>query len=206
MAKRNAVRAIGAVACLAILGLGAEAVDAQTTLGVRGGVSTASIDGDIGEVLSKGNRTGFVGGVFLDWGGTGLFGFQVGAQYSQKGAELDFGNAVADLSLSYFEIPAVIKVGVPLGIVKPSLLGGVGLGFNTGCDLEFDGDCGEDVAGINFAGIFGADVAFYLGGISLWVDGRYHFGLSDISDSVDFDELKTRAWAFQAGLGFPLGG
>lgn len=203
---RNAVRAMGAVTCLAIFGLGAETIDAQTTLGVRGGVSTAGLSGDIDEVLGKSNRTGFTGGVFLDWGGTGLFGFQVGAQYSQKGAELDFGDAVADLSLSYLEIPAVIKLGVPLGAAKASLLGGVGLGFNTGCDLEGDGDCGDDVSSTNWAGILGADVAFYLASVSLWFDGRYHFGLSDITDSADFDELKTRAWAFQAGLGFPLGG
>lgn len=180
-------------------------LQAQTTIGVRGGVSVSSAELDIDETFDKSNRTGFVGGVFLDFGGSGLFGFQVGAQYSQKGAELDLEGVKEDLSLNYLEIPAVMKLGLPLGVLKPSLLGGVALGFNTGCDGP-DGDCADEVTSTDFAGIFGADVVFDLGGPSLWADARYYFGLSDISDAADIDELKNRAWMLQAGIGFPLGG
>lgn len=199
----------GAALGLAALAAAGSTADAQTTLGVRGGVSVASVDLDVGEVFDDANRTGFVGGVFMDWSGGGLFGFQAGAQYNQKGAELDFGDVVDELTLSYLEVPVVAKVGLPLGTIKPSVLGGVALGFNTGCDQgDLDGDdsdCGDDVKSTEFSGIVGADVAFYLSGLSVWVDGRYHFGLSDVSDAVDIDQLKNRAWAFQAGLGFPLG-
>lgn len=192
---------------LTILLLSASALDAQTMLGVRGGVSVASVDLDIDQTFDDSNRTGFVGGVFLDFGGgDSPLGFQIGAQYSQKGAELDIGNTVSDLSLDYLEFPAVVKLGLPLRVIKPSVFGGVGLGFNTSCERENDGDCDDEVKSTEFSGILGADVVFYLGGINLFVDGRYHFGLNDISDSVDFDELKNRAWQLQAGLGFPLGG
>lgn len=199
----------GLMAGFALLAFTAPTLQAQTTLGVRGGVSGASIDVDnVGDLVDDGNRTGFTGGVFLDWGGSGLFGFQVGAQYTQKGAELDFGDVVEDLNLSYLEIPAVLKLGIPLGFIKPSVFGGVGLGFNTGCDFGGD-DCGDDVKSTEWAGIFGADAAFYFSSFSLWADLRYHYGLndiSDVSDGADLDELKNRAWSFQAGLGFPLGG
>lgn len=199
----------GLAAALALFALSAPALHGQTTLGIRGGVSGASIDvNNVGDLVDDGNRTGFTGGVFLDWGSSSLFGFQVGAAYTQKGAELDFGDVVEDLSLAYLEIPAVVKVGLPLGIVKPSVFGGVGLGFNISCDVG-DEDCGDEVKGTEWAGIFGADVAIYLGGLSVWVDGRYHYGLNDISDveaGADFDELKNRSWSFQAGVGFPLGG
>nr|MDP2483738.1 hypothetical protein [Candidatus Palauibacterales bacterium] len=39
-------------------------------LGVRGGVSVAQVSGDFADTFDKSNRTGFAGGVFLnfDWG------------------------------------------------------------------------------------------------------------------------------------------
>jgi hypothetical protein len=189
----------------AALLLSAASIQAQTTLGVRGGVSVSSVDLDVAETFDDSNRTGFDGGVFLDIGGSNILGFQIGAQYAQKGAELDFGEAVEELTLNYLEIPAVLKLGLPLGVLKPSLLGGVALGFNTSCE-GFGGDCDDEVTSTNFVGVLGADVAVYLGGISLWADGRFNFGLSDIADAADIDELKTRAWTLQAGIGVPLGG
>ena len=197
----------GALAALALVVISPESVEAQTTLGVRGGVSVASVSFD-DDTFDESNRTGFTGGAFLDFNSGDLLGFQVGLQYSQKGAELDLGDVVDELSLSYLEIPAIVKLGLPLENLKPSVFGGVGLGFNTGCDIGdgSDSDCGDDVKSTEFMGIFGADVAFYLGSFSLWVDGRYHVGLSDVTDSESFEDLKNKNWAFQAGVGFPLGG
>lgn len=174
-------------------------------LGFRGGVSVASASVDVSETFDKSNRTGFVGGVFLNYDAS-ILGFQVGAQYSQKGVDLDIGNAVNEFSLSYLEIPAVVKLGIPLGVIKPSVFGGAGLGFKTGCDNS-GADCGDDFKGTDFTGIAGADVAVYLGSISLWADGRYHFGLSNINDANDvMGDLKNRNWTLQAGIGFKLGG
>lgn len=188
-----------------LLVLGAAPAQAQTTLGIRGGVSVSSAEFST-ETFDESNRTGFDGGVFVDFGAGSILGLQIAAQYAQRGAELDLQGAAEDLSLNYLEIPAVLKVGLPLGIVKPSLLGGVALGFNTRCEFDGSGDCGDEITSTNFAGVLGADVAFFLGGLSLWVDGRFNFGLSDVADALDVDELKTRAWTLQAGIGVPLGG
>ncbi|MEJ2541325.1 MAG: porin family protein [Gemmatimonadota bacterium] len=194
------------VASLAALASSAPALEAQTILGVRGGVSVSSASFDVSETLDDSNRTGFVGGVFLDWGQSTLFGFQVAAQYAQKGAEIDN----VDLDLAYLEIPAVVKVGLPLGIVKPSVFGGVALGFNTSCDdpdQVFGADFCDDVSSTEWAGVFGADAAFYLGSLSLWIDARYNVGLNDISSDLEFvDDLKNRAWNISGGVGFGLGG
>lgn len=174
-------------------------------LGFRGGVSVASASADLSETFSTSNRTGFAGGIFFDYDG-GLLGLQFGAEYAQKGVDLDVAGAVSEFSLSYLEIPAVLKVGIPLGTIKPSVLAGVGLGFKTGCDVSGT-DCGDDIKGTDFTGIAGADLAVYLGSISLWVDGRYHFGLSNINEASDIvGDLKNRNWTFQAGIGFKLGG
>ena len=192
-------------AAVIALALVATEADAQhgTELGVRGGVSVAKVSGDIENTFDKSNTTGFAGGVFVNWD-WGILGLQVAGQYTQKGAELDVGSAVENLSLDYFEIPAVLKAGIPLGIIKPSVFGGVGLGFNTGCDSNGT-DCGDDVKSTTWSGIAGADVAIYLGSISLWVDGRYNFDLSDINNASDVvGDLKNRNWTFQGGVAFAL--
>lgn len=174
-------------------------------LGFRGGASVASASVDIDQTFDKSNRTGFAGGVFLNHDAS-ILGFQIGAQYTQKGVDLDIEDAVKEFNLSYLEIPAVVKLGIPLGVVKPSVFGGAGLGFITGCD-DAGEDCGNNVKDTDFTGIAGADVAFYLGSVSLWLDGRYHFGLSNINEASDVvGDLKNQNWTFQAGIGFKLGG
>jgi hypothetical protein len=174
-------------------------------LGFRGGVSVASASVDVQETFDKSNRTGFAGGLFLNYD-AGVLGFQTGAQYTQKGVDLDLGQVVEEFSLSYLEVPAVLKLGIPLGVIKPSLFGGAGLGFKAGCDIDGE-DCGDSFKDLDYFGIAGADVAIYLGSVSLWADGRYHFSFSDISDAEDvFGDFKHRNWTLQAGLGFRLGG
>jgi len=200
---RNLVRsAVGGLVLLAFVAPQAQAQQGWE-LGVRGGVSVSSVSGDLSETFGEDNRTGFAGGVFLN-NDMGILGLQFGAQYTQKGSKLDIGNAVEEFSLNYFEIPAVLKAGIPLGIFKPSVFAGAGLGFNTGCDSDGE-DCGDNVKSTEWFGIAGADVAIYLGSISLWVDGRYNFGFSDINDISDITgDLKNRNWTFQGGVAFAL--
>lgn len=190
---------------LTLLGAVPAAAQGGLEFGFRGGVSVASASLDTQETFDKSNRTGFAGGVFLNYD-AGSLGFQGAVQYTQKGVDLDFGQVVEEFSLSYVEIPVVLKLGIPLGVIKPSVFGGVGLGFKAGCDI--DGvDCGDSFEDMDRFGIAGADLAVYLTGISLWVDGRYHFGLSDISEASDVvGDFKHRNWTLQAGIGFGLGG
>ncbi len=174
-------------------------------LGVRAGVSVAGASLDVSETLDKSNRTGAAAGLFLNYD-HGLLGFQVAGQYSQKGVDLDFGETVSEFSFAYVEIPAVLKLGIPMGIVKPSVFGGAGIGFTANCDIN-GADCGDEIKSTDTFGIAGADVAIYLGSLSLWADGRYHFGLTNISDASDVvGDLKNRSWTLQAGIGVKLGG
>jgi len=183
------------------LGLAATQAQAQTTIGIRGGASVASASVDISETFSQENRTGFTGGGFLDFN-WGILGLQVGAQYATKGTKLNVGTELDDLTLGNLEIPAVVKAGIPLGLLKPSLFGGAGLSFVMSCDNN-DVDCKDEVKSTEWQGIGGADVAIYLPGLSLWVDGRYHFGFSKIGDAADIvSDLKNKHWTFQAGIGF----
>jgi hypothetical protein len=194
----------GFFVALALAAWTAPGAESQTTLGVRGGVSVTSVSLDIDETFDESNRTGFAGGVFLDIGGSSPLGIQVGAQYTQKGTELDFGDAVEEFSLDYLEIPVVLKLGIPLGPVKPSVFGGAALGFNTSCEADDDEVC-DELSSQDWSGVFGADLAVYLGGVSLWVDGRYHVGLSDISGDLEFvEDLKNQLLALALPTGSGL--
>lgn len=198
---RSISRAAGLAAIVLLCSTVAAQAQSGLTLGARGGVVVSKLSGT--DTFDAANRNAFTGGVFANFD-MSLLGIQVGAQYTQKGADLDVSEAVEELSLNYLEIPAVLKLGVPLGIIKPSVFGGVGLGFNTGCTDPDGADCKDNVKSTDFSGIAGADVAVYVGPITLFVDGRYHFGLSKINATAVVGDLKNRHWAFQGGIGFRL--
>ncbi len=171
------------------------------TLGARGGVSVASASLDASETFAEENRTGFVGGAFLSLQ-PGLLGFQVEALYHEKGFREADGPR--NLDVSYIEFPALLKLALPLPLVRPGVFGGPALAFEARC--AFGGsECQEggfDSESSDVGAVFGADVALGLGRLSLWADGRYTLGLSDIHGAGDvFQEVKNRSWDLTVGLG-----
>ena len=183
---------------------GEAAAQLGVDFGVRGGVSVASASFDL-DTFDPDNRTGFVGGPFLNVD-LGIFGVQVAALYHQMGFEDPDSNT--DLEFTYFEIPAIVKIGVPLPRMKPSIFGGVALGYEGSCEIN-GADCADgETSSTQYAGVAGADVALYLGNFSLWADGRYNFGVSDVFDEGELldgiGNFKHRAWNFTVGLGFRL--
>lgn len=167
-----------------------------TTIGLRGGVSVASASFDT-DTFDAENRTGFVGGPFVNFD-FGALGFQVAGLFNAKGVETDVG----DLEIDYLEFPAVVKLGVPLAVIKPSVFGGAAVAFRTRCELD-GAACGDDAfESTDVSAVLGADVAIHLGGVSLWADARYNVGLRDINDAEDvFGDLSNRNWNLTAGIG-----
>lgn len=189
----------GSLAVTLALALAALPAAAQqgTQIGLRGGISVASASFD-DDTFEEENRTGFVGGPFVNFD-FGALGFQVAGLYNAKGVDTNVG----ELDLKYIEVPAVVKLGIPLAVLKPSVFGGAAVAFRTGC--EIDGvECPEDAfKSTDFLAVVGADVAIYAGPVSLWADARYDIGLSDIDDAGDvFGGLKNRNWNLTAGVGF----
>lgn len=177
------------------------------TLGVRVGTSVATVDIEAEEVLDEENRTGLVAGVFYNQT-FGVIGYQLEVLYAKRGA--DFGDD-GSLDLSYVTIPALLKVGLPTGVVRPSLFGGVALALNVGCEVDENNpqDC-DDVTGLevkdtDWNAVVGADLQFGLGGAALYADGRYYVGLTNIAEIEDVvSDVKHRSWEFTAGVGIPL--
>jgi hypothetical protein len=175
-------------------------------LGIRGGVSvaSASID-DVGGTFDQSNRTGFAGTVFFNTG-KGIFSLQPELSYIQKGVS-ESGTS-SQTELSYLELAALLKAGLPLGIARIGVFAGIGADFELDCKISEGSDSGScsdlgDTKSPDWNGIFGLDLAVYLGNISLWGDGRYALGLSDITD-LESVSYKNRAWIFSAGVGFAL--
>jgi hypothetical protein len=118
-----------------------------------------------------------------------------------------------DFDLVYFELPAVVEVGLKRGQLYGGLYGGVAMGYNIGCDVtEPDGrtlDCFEsslasEPEALEWSVPIGATVGFDLGKVLLFVDGRYSIGLSRVP-RTQVAEFKNRSWQFLVRVGFPIG-
>ena len=53
--------------------------------------------------------------------------------------------------------------------------------------------------------MFGANLDFFLGPVTLIVDGRYQLGLTNLADVPDDDDsVKSNVWQIMAGIGWTL--
>ena len=197
-------------------------LSAQTTLGVRGGVSIAEISIDEeGESINFDSRTGFVGGGFANFQLGETFFVQPELLYAQKGAKDALDSSVdATIKLDYLSIPVLFGAafGIGDGGVTPRIFAGPEVSFELSCKVsaEVEGisasaDCSENelqTKSVDFGLVFGAGVGIPVGSFEIVLDGRYDLGLTDIEDSdSEFDtSAKNRAWQFTAGVGFPVGG
>lgn len=193
------------VSLLLTLAVSTTALAQGATLGARLGASVATLDTDAASVLDEENRTGLVAGVFYNRS-LGLLGYQVEVLYTNRGA--DFGDG-GSLDLTYIQIPALLRVNLPVGLLQPGVFAGVAAALKVDCQVGDSDDCddieGIEVNDVDLNGVVGADLKFGLVGVSLWLDGRYYLGLSDIGDFEDVvGDLKNRSWEFSAGLGIPL--
>lgn len=129
------------VATGALLGTwGAALARSDVTLGVRGGISVASASLDASETFADENRTGLAGGAFLAMQ-PGPLGPQLEALDHEKGFREE--NGPRDLDVAYLELPALLELGLPLAAVRPGVLAGVAVAFETRCEFQGLG-CAED--------------------------------------------------------------
>ncbi len=206
---------------------------AQVKLGVIGGLNIANLNGkDVdGEKIDFSNRTAFgVGGV-LDIGLSKNIALRLEPMYLQKGAEFDvtddpdFGTATFTSKAKYLEVPALLKIALVTSSTQPYLIAGPTIGFNLSSNLELGAagiraeiDAKEITKSTDLGLAFGAGVSFPAGSSSIFVEGRYTLGLSDIAQAgtlkfmdgqLEFFEdtkVKTRGIQIMAGIAFPLGG
>jgi len=204
---------------------------AQVKLGVIGGLNIANLSGEEpdGTKIDFSSRTAFgVGGV-LDVGLNENVALRFEPMYLQKGAEFtqtdpDLGAATITSKAAYLEVPLFLKIAFGTSTTRPYLMAGPTLGFNLSSKFELSAsgisaeiDAKEVTQSTDFGLIFGAGVSFAAGNNSIFVEGRYALGLSDIvqagtlefmGERVPFDDVnvKTSGLQIMGGISFPLGG
>jgi hypothetical protein len=179
----------------------------EMSIGVTGGVNIATVAGDDADDWDS--RTAPFFGGFLEFPITPLVSIQPELLYTMKGAtSTDEEGCDVTAKLDYIEIPILLRVNVPMeGSIKPFLVAGPGLGFNSTAKMEYDGEEEdiEDVKSMDFGLIFGGGVGIPVGGdgsymVSLFA--RYELGLTTIDDSEEEADVKNRAISIGAGIGF----
>jgi len=190
-------------------------LQAQTTLGVKGGINIATVDTNVSDISDLvDSKTGFVGGGFVTLGLGSLFALQPELLYSQKGFQVDEFGETVKFNANYIEIPVLLKAQFKLAMLRPAVYAGPVLSFETSCSLsalEVSVDCDDETAGVgerktNERGaVFGANLDFILGSITLILDGRYQLGLTNLDDDPDSDDsVKNNVWQIMAGVGFGI--
>ncbi len=175
---------------------------AQLTFGGFAGVNSSNVDvsnPELGESTSS-----RIGGMFGGWIGTHLgrlFTVRLEGYWTRKGADqVESGNTVGSVQLDYIEVPLILRVNIPLVVVKPAIYAGPAISFKTSCaveDLDDSVSC-DSFKSTDFSGIVGAGIGF--GPITL--DVQYDFSFSNILDEPSSpSEVKNQTWTVRAAFG-----
>ena len=216
---------------LAIAALAATpaAAAAQLRVGARAGVNRANIEAETGQQSAE-SKLGLIGGAYVEGGLFGRFGWQVGAQYSQKGIRELFmvqGNQLElELGVDYVEVPIMVQyLAQARGPVALVLYGGGAPAFEVRCEStvslrsesftvacgETDPDAGfavDPVKSFDLTAILGASLTAILGSVQISGEAFYGIGLIPFVDEDDEAEadLEHRVTSFTLGVSIPLGG
>ncbi|MEZ4416203.1 MAG: porin family protein [Gemmatimonadota bacterium] len=204
------------LASVLVLALATPASSQIVTLGLKGGATFASVSDPDGAFEDVGGRTGSVFGASIQLGGRPI-GLRGEVLLVQKGFDAREAGDDYAYKVDYVEIPVLLVARLSSGPIAPSLYGGVAAGFERSCTVSVSGsqasasgDCDApslelERETMDAGAVFGAELAFGLGGIQLVADGRYTVGLTTLDASDDPDSVKNRAFMLMFGLGIPVG-
>lgn len=219
----NTRLAFGLAAAL-LLGTAADISAQDITLGLKGGVvvTDLSIDDPV-DPTNLDTRTSFAVGPFLEVGLGEVFSVQPEILLVRKGAGDTVDGVDTSFELTYIEIPVLLKAGLSApGVgVRPSVYAGPVFSFESSCKVKgSDGsasvslDCADaafdleiETKSLDFGAALGAGIEIPVGSAVIVGDVRYTVGFTNINDTPGATqiEIKNRAWAFLAGMGWPLG-
>ncbi len=182
--------------------------NAQLTFGGFAGVNFSNLD--VSNLSANEVTSSRTGGMFGGYIGTHmgrLFTIRLEGYWTQKGADLvTSGTTTESFKLQYIEVPLILRVNIPLVVIKPSVYAGPAISFQTECTQEDTAtgisqpceDAGKMVKSTDFSGIIGAGVG--IGPITL--DVQYDFSFSDILDDPNAtQEWKNQTWTVRAAFG-----
>lgn len=194
--------------------------DAQTAIGFRGGIRSASLQ--TGQSVTS--ITEPVYGAYLGFGISDRLALQTEVIYGARGASglglgtdaLDANAGAVDLDMQYLEVPVLLRAGFPGDRFLASFFAGPYAGFLLSCEVTPDGGaataCDEDTATQRFGprttdfGITaGAGIDIAIGESTVFVDARYSLGILSIQSGSDPFDARHSGMAVTGGLAVPLG-
>ncbi len=180
--------------------------NAQLTFGGFAGVNFSNLDFSnlsVNQVTSS--RTGGMFGGYIGTHMGRLFTIRLEGYWTQKGADVvTSGTTTESFKLQYIEVPLILRVNIPLVVIKPAVYAGPAISFMTKCTAEntLTGislpceDTADMVNSTDVSGIIGAGVG--IGPVTL--DVQYDFSFSDITDDPT-SEVKNKTWTVRAAFG-----
>lgn len=233
MHKVNTLRTALFIAALCFLFIPFTAYS-QVHVGLVGGVNVSTITDEDPDVVEIASRTRFsLGGVVEVALGRGL-SLRTEPTYLKKGAVTtvseDGVTGTNEFQFSYLEVPLLLSYTFSGGAVRPFVTAGPSVGLFLDADDAvlrrpdgvFKGDLDETIDRFDVGLAFGSGVRYPVGRLTLFAQGRYTLGLTNINHggpvtirdevnnlSLDFEidpsETKTRGFQMMVGVTFRFG-
>lgn len=197
---------------VALATLGTEA-QAQTSVGVKGGYTAATLRGeDAGDIDW---RSGFAGGLFVNFAVFKAFTIQPEVLFRQRGAynRNETFNINQRINLTYMDVPVLFKLRLPIDeTFYPHVYIGPQFSYNLKGEYEveaFDGIAIEDdidVRRVDAGGVMGFGLDVTSNRFFFTTDFRYGLGAINIDDSDEPFLLKNKDLSIMLGVGVNIGG
>jgi len=190
--------------------------NAQSYIGVFGGLNSSRLAGDVPEDAKYKGLMGANVGAYVDIKLAKIIWISLQPSYSQEGTKVSYmvsGQAEPvdsiKIRLNYFSLPLLVKVSSSNG--RFYAIGGVETAFLLSHGVSSHGESQESklsISDMNVAVHFGAGIRIPIGLPRLFVELRYTQGLIDLTDEpVDrsyIPRVKTIGFKVLTGIEIPL--
>lgn len=184
-------------------------------LGPKGGVAITTFKGTNSDNIES--RTSGFYGIFTNFQVGRVLSIQPEFLLTERGAKFTSNSVRSDVRISYFDIPVLAKLRLPLAneVIFPHILLGPDFAFKTDFKASAQDTQSGSTISVNDADVKKSDIGGLLGagidiqtrgsGLFFTIDGRYGWSFQDLNDNDNMITLRNRGWMFSAGLGFRIG-
>jgi len=214
------------LAFVVVVSSAATSIAGEITLGAKAGLIESNITGTPKEWEdAKSYRTGFTGGLVLNYAFNDAFSLQPELLYTSKGVTSNLYEGIVSVdvtaSFDYLELPVLAKYTFLTDRkFRPCVFAGPSVAYSVGSELEISSwpaAVSVDVSSLthvsDFGLIAGAGFGYEVGGGVLTFDARFERGFTNVIMSGDFeingstqtisvDDFKNYGFAFTVGYMF----
>jgi len=184
----------------------------ELSIGIQGGLTQSQLAGD---GVDASSQQGYSGGVSFQYHVNEALSVELGALYTERGADAVTASAASNTSspafnynddrvtINYYDFPLLVKLTAPFEAVKLRAVAGPALSFlrsaeENGSSFQRSVESTPEVERrfllYELSGVVGGEIAVPFPGLvdgEVALDGRYTFGFDNIDQTQGF-ELKNR--------------